>query len=97
MLTTPWVCAQKGPMWRKSDAMNILQKLEILTRHEVFYRITNLVIEGLDQNNQPRYKPQYQVTLGQRGNELFMAIDTTLGKAVNTAFEWARDNKLVQL
>lgn len=77
--------------------MNILQKLEILTRHEVFYRITNLVIAGLDQNNQLRYRPQYNITLGQRGTELFHAMDTTLGKAVGTAFQWAIDNKLVQL
>ncbi len=75
--------------------MNILQKLEILTRHEVFYRITNLVIAGLDQNNQLRYRPQYNITLGQRGTELFHAMDTTLGKAVNTAFEWAKDNNLI--
>lgn len=77
--------------------MNILQKLEILTRHEVFYRITNLVISGLDSNGQPTYRPQYGITLGQRGHELFHAMDKTLTGAVNTAFEWARENNLVQL
>ena len=77
--------------------MNTLQKLEILTRHGVFYRITNLVISGLEGNGQPTYRPQYNVTIGYRGRELFLAMDSTLSKAVTTAFSWAVDNKYVQL
>lgn len=84
-------------MWTKSEAMNVLQKLEILTRHGVFYRITNLVISGLDANNQPTYRPEYHITLGVRGHELFLAMENSLSKAVNTAFQWACDNNLVQL
>ena len=77
--------------------MNVLQKLEILTRNGLFYRITNQVLSGLDSNNQPTYKTEYHITIGNRGHELFLSMDTTLSKAVNTAFEWARENKLVQL
>ncbi len=75
-----------------------LELLDILTKHNVLYRITNLAISGLDSNGQPTYKPQYGVTIGHNGHELFHAMDSrSLDEAVKTAFDWAVENKLVSL
>lgn len=75
-----------------------LELLDILTKNNVLYSVTNLAISGLDSNGQPTYKPQYSVTIGHNGHDLFHAMDSrSLGDAVKTAFDWAVENKLVQL
>ncbi len=85
---------------RSSDTLRVstCNKLEALTENQVFCRITNLVIDGLDgRSNQPEYKTQYRVTLGQRGNELCLAIGDTLSDAMDSAYDWAVKQGLIRL
>ena len=74
----------------------VLDMLQQLTDNDVFYRIINQEIAGLDNNGLPTYRTNHRVTIGQRGHELFLSMAGDLETAVRFAYEWAKDNKLVK-
>lgn len=76
--------------------MTTIEMLSALTANDIFFRIINMVIAGLDQNNTPTYRPEYHITIGQRGHELFLAIDDDLDAAVRVAFEWCQHENLIK-
>ena len=75
--------------------MNGLEIFDILTRRNVFIRVSNLKIDGLDESGQPIYTPQIKVTIGKGGVELATFIGESLETELNNAYKWAIENKVV--
>lgn len=76
--------------------MTTIETLLALTKNDIFFRIINMVVSGLDPNGIPTYRPEYHVTIGQRGHELFHSIDDDLDNAVRVAFEWCQNENLIK-
>lgn len=72
-----------------------LGMLDILTKNDVFYRIINLVVSGLDGNNRPTYAPEHHITIGKGGIELYCFIGDTLQSVIRDAFVKAVECGLV--
>lgn len=75
--------------------MNGLEIFDILTRRNVFIRVSNLKIDGVDESGQPIYTPQIKVTIGKGGIELATFIGESLETELNNAYQWAIENKVV--
>lgn len=72
---------------RKLDTLGML---DALTAAGVMYRITNLEINGLDQNNNVTYRPKVHITLGIRGSEKFHFMGDSLTEEIARAYETAQ-------
>lgn len=72
---------------RKLDTIGML---DALTAAGVMYRITNLEINGLDQNNNVTYRPKVHITLGIRGSEKFHFMGDSLTEEIARAYETAQ-------
>jgi len=72
---------------RKLDTLGML---EALTAAGVMFRITNLEIDGLDQNNNVTYRPKVHITLGIRGSEKYHFIGDSLTEEIARAYETAQ-------
>lgn len=76
--------------------MNALEIFDILTRRNVFVRVSNLKIDGVDESGQPIYVPSIKVTIGKGGVELATFIGLSLEEELNNAYIWAMDNKVIK-
>ena len=82
--------AQLVDRWQEHRAKETLAQLEALTAAGVMFRITNLEINGLDQNNNVTYRPKVHITLGIRGSEKFHFMGDSLTEEIARAYETAQ-------
>ena len=64
---------------------DILGMLAILTKNNVAYQITNLVIKGLDENHNVQYRPEHHCTIRQNGRDLYCFIGDSFERVVRDA------------
>ena len=76
---------------RKLDALGML---EALTAAGVMFRIQNLVISGLDENNNVTYRPEVHITLGANGSEKALFQGDDLAAEIERAYNYAKENRL---
>lgn len=76
---------------RKLDPLAMLAEL---TAAGVMFRIQNLVISGLDENNNVTYRPEVHITLGADGSEKALFQGNDLAAEIERAYNYAKENRL---
>lgn len=76
---------------RKLDPLAMLAEL---TAAGVMFRIQNLVISGLDENNNVTYRPEVHITLGANGSEKALFQGDDLAAEIERAYNYAKENRL---
>lgn len=86
--------AQLVDRWQEHRAKETLARLEALTAAGVMFRIQNLVISGLDENNNVTYRPEVHITLGANGSEKALFQGDDLAAEIERAYNYAKENRL---